>query len=328
MNPSLLEWAITSAALAVVLGFDLVIVGRRSHEPTMRECAVRLAFYLSLAVAFGIWVWTHHGTRYGMQFFAGWLTEYSLSIDNLFVFAIIMTSFNVPKHLRQEALFVGIILALVFRGGFIALGAVAIQRLSWTFYVFGAFMAYAAVKLACSGGEHDSDGENAVVRFARAHLNITEGWAGLRFFVKDGARWAMTPMFLVALALGTTDLVFALDSIPAVYGLTRQPYLVITATVFALMGLRQLYFLIGALLRRLVYLSRGLAMILAFIGAKMVLHALATNKVPFINGGAAVGVPEISTPLSLVFVVAVLTLTTVASLYRTRLASPDTEAAD
>lgn len=323
MDPSLLEWLVTFAGLALVLGSDLFIVARRAHEPTIREVAIRLSFYLSLAVAFGGWVWWHHGAKYGMQFFAGWLTEYSLSVDNLFVFVIIINSFNVPKKYRQEALFVGIILALSFRSVFIALGGVAVQRLSWTFYLFGAFMAYTAIKLLRhgdpAGGDDSEGGNNVVVRFARTHFNVTDRWAGVRFFVRDSSgAWALTPMFLVALALGTTDLVFAMDSIPAIYGLTRQPYLVFAANVFALMGLRQLYFLLGKLLNRFVYLSHGLAVILGFIGVRMVLHALHTNDVWFINSGRNVNVPEIPTPVSLAVVVGVLALTTAASLYRTR----------
>lgn len=324
MDPSLLEWLVTVGGLAAVLGFDLFIVARRPHEPSIREVATRLSFYLSLAVAFGVWVWWFHGARYGMQFFAGWLTEYSLSVDNLFVFVIIMNSFNVPRRYRQEALFVGIVMALLFRTVFIALGGVAAQRLSWTFYLFGAFMAYTAVKLlrhgdvADAGGE-SSGGNNAVVRFARTHFNVTDRWAGARLIVREpSGAWAITPMFLVALALGTTDLVFAMDSIPAIYGLTRQPYLVFASTVFALMGLRQLYFILGKLLNRFVYLSHGLAVILGFIGVRMVLHALHTNDVWFINSGRNVNVPEIPTPISLTVVVGVLALTTAVSLYRTR----------
>ena len=324
MDPSLLEWLVTVGGLAAVLGFDLFIVARRPHEPSIREVATRLSFYLSLAVAFGVWVWWFHGARYGMQFFAGWLTEYSLSVDNLFVFVIIMNSFNVPRRYRQEALFVGIVMALLFRTVFIALGGVAAQRLSWTFYLFGIFMAYTAVKLLRHGSVEDtggggSGGNNVVVRFARTHFNVTDRWAGARLIVREpSGAWAITPMFLVALALGTTDLVFAMDSIPAIYGLTRQPYLVFASTVFALMGLRQLYFILGKLLNRFVYLSHGLAVILGFIGVRMVLHALHTNDVWFINSGRNVNVPEIPTPISLTVVVGVLALTTAVSLYRTR----------
>ncbi len=326
MNLSLPEWAATLAVMIAVLLFDVVIIARRPREPTMAECAIRLSTYVGLAVLFGVWVWLRHGGQFGMQFFAGWLTEYSLSVDNLFAFVIIMASFNVPKVNQQEALFVGIVLALVFRGVFIALGGVAIQQLSWAFYLFGAFLIYTAVKFA-RRADYGGDGDNAVVRFARTYLNTTDRWEGLRFYVNEGSgqlpKRAMTPMFLVVLALASTDLVFALDSIPAIYGLTAEPYLVFTANVFALMGLRQLYFILGKLLNRLVYLSQGLAVILAFIGVKLVLHALHNNEVPFINGGAKVDVSEPSTVFSLVFVVAMLIGTTVASLYRTRAVAAD-----
>src|SRR4029453_8253518 len=226
-------------------------------------------------VAFGLWTWFYHGSQFGLEFFAGWLTEYSLSVDNLFIFLIIMASFNGPKKHQQQALLVGIILALVFRGIFIALGAVAINQFSWVFYLFGAFLVYTAINLA-RDTEHDDDAENVVVRFARKHLKLTDRWEGLRLWVKENGKRLMTPMFLVIVALGTTDLIFALDSIPAIYGLTQQPYLVFTANVFALMGLRQLYFLLGDLLKRLVYLSVGLSIILGFIGIKLILHALHT----------------------------------------------------
>ncbi|MGV0626070.1 TerC/Alx family metal homeostasis membrane protein [Mycolicibacter minnesotensis] len=323
MDPSLLEWLLTFAGLGVVLGFDLFLVARNVREPRLREVVTRLTCYIALAVMFGAWVWYYHGAKYGMQFYAGWLTEYSLSVDNLFVFVIIMNSFNVPRRYRQEALFVGIILALAFRAVFIALGGVAVQQLSWTFYVFGAFMAYTAVKLLRhddpTGEGQGEGGNNFLVRFARTHLNVTDRWAGIRLFVRDKAgSWAITPMFLVVLALGTTDLVFAMDSIPAIYGLTNQPYLVFTANVFALMGLRQLFFLLGRMLSRLVYLSQGLAVILGFIGVRMVLHALRTNELSFINSGRPLNVPEIPTAASLLAVLGVLALTTVASLYRTR----------
>lgn len=315
MNVSQLEWIITLGVTIAVLLFDVIVIGRRPHEPSRRETGTALTVYLGLAVAFGIWVWLFHGHRYGIEFFAGWLTEYSLSVDNLFVFLIIMASFNVPKKYQQQALLVGIILALILRGVFIALGAVAINQFSWVFYIFGAFLIYTAVSLA-RDTEHD-DSDNLVIRFARRHLRLTDRWAGLKLYLKDNGKRLMTPMFLVILALGTTDLVFALDSIPAIYGLTQEPYLVFTANVFALMGLRQLYFLLGDLLKRLVYLSRGLAFILAFIGVKLLLHALHQNEVPFINGGEHVAVPEIPTLLSLGVIVVTLAVTTAASLYQT-----------
>ena len=317
MQVSQVEWIITLAVTIAVLLFDIVVIGRRPHEPSKRELVTALSIYIGLAVAFGIWVYFFHGSQFGVEFFAGWLTEYSLSVDNLFIFLIIMASFNVPKKYQQQALLVGIILALIFRGIFIALGAVAINQFSWVFYIFGAFLLYTAVTLA-RDTDHDDDADNFVVRFARTHLQLTDKWDGLKLWVKENGKRLMTPMFLVIVALGTTDLIFALDSIPAIYGLTQEPYLVFTANVFALMGLRQLYFLLGDLLKRLVYLSQGLAIILAFIGVKLILHALHENELPFINGGEHVAVPEIPTLLSLGVIILVLVITTAASLYKTR----------
>nr|WP_221217687.1 MULTISPECIES: TerC family protein [unclassified Mycolicibacterium] len=318
VNVSPLEWFITIGVTVAVLLFDIIVVARRPHEPTMRECGIYLSVYVGLALAFGLWVWNFHGDQFGLEFYAGWLTEYSLSVDNLFIFIIIMASFNVPKVYQQEALLVGIVLALIFRGIFIALGAVAIEQFSWIFYVFGAFLLYTAIRLV-RDTDHDDDAENTVVRLARKYFPTTDKWDGLKLYLKVDGRRLMTPMFLVIVALGTTDLLFALDSIPAIYGLTREPYLVFTANLFALMGLRQLYFLLGDLLNRLVYLSQGLAFILFFIGVKLVLHALHENELPFINGGEGLHVPEIPTLLSLAVIVLTLFLTMVASLIKTRL---------
>ena len=319
MNVSALEWAITLAATLAVLSVDLTLAVRRPHRPTTAECVTALSIYVGLAIAFGLWVWSFHGGQFGLEFYAGWLTEYSLSVDNLFIFIIIMASFRVPKEYQQQALLVGIVLALVFRGAFIALGAVAIKEFSWIFYLFSAFLIVTAVKLV-RDTEHSDDADNAVVRFARTHLRTTDRWdGGLRLYLKQGGKRLMTPMFLVIVALGTTDLLFALDSIPAIYGLTKEPYLVFTANVFALMGLRQLYFLLGGLLNRLVYLSQGLAIVLFFIGVKLLLHALHENEVPFINGGEPLNVPQIPTLLSLAVIVLTLFLTMIASLAKTRM---------
>jgi tellurite resistance protein TerC len=334
MNVSVLEWVATLAVTLAVLLFDVAYVGRRPHAPSTRECVIYLTIYIGLALAFGGWVWLHHGGQFGLEFFAGWLTEYSLSVDNLFLFMIIMASFNVPKIYQQQALLVGIVLALVFRGIFIAIGAVAISAFSWVFYVFGLFLIYTGFHLARNknndkDGVNDSDdGQNWVVRFARRHLNTTDDWVGLKLFVKDGSTRLMTPMFLVIVALATTDIVFALDSIPAIYGLTDEAYLVFAANVFALMGLRQLYFLLGGLLKRLVYLPRGLAVILCFIGVKLMLHALNDNKLPFINGGEHIDVPEIPTLVSLGVIVGTLIITTVASLAKTGARQDTTDSAD
>jgi tellurite resistance protein TerC len=314
---SVLEWVVTLGVMAAVLLFDIVIMARRSGKPTMRNCAIALSAYVGLAVCFGLWTWYFHGQRFALQFFAGWFTEYSLSIDNLFVFVIVMTSFKVPEVYQRQALFVGIVIALIFRGIFIALGAAAIQRFSWVFYLFGAFLVYTAIRLARGAG-HDTNVENAAVGFARRHLNATDTWHGLKLYVKEGSRRSMTPMFLVILALGVADVIFALDSIPAIFGLTREAYLVLAANVFALMGLRQLYFLLADLLQRLVYLSKGLGVILLFIGIKLILQALRDNDLPFINGGKHVDVPEIPTLFTLAFIVVTLAITAAASLYSTR----------
>jgi tellurite resistance protein TerC len=317
MHVHLLEWIFTLVITLVVLLFDVFVMARGSDEPSMRRSAVGLSAYIGLAICFGIWTWFFHGQQYGIQFFAGWLTEYSLSVDNLFIFVIIMASFGVPRIYQREALFAGIVIALIFRGVFIALGAAAIQRFTWVFYIFGAFLVYTAAKLA-RGATHDGDAENAVVRFARKHMSVTDDWHGRRLVVKDAGRRAITPMALVVIALGATDLVFALDSIPAIYGLTSEAYLVLAANVFALMGLRQLYFIVEGLLQRLVYLSKGLAVILVFIGVKLILHALHANDVPFINGGKHVDVPEIPTLLSLAVIAVTLVVAAVASLVATR----------
>jgi tellurite resistance protein TerC len=311
------EWIVTLGVTIAVLLFDVVVIARRPREPGMRECAVALLAYIGLAMVFGSWVWFFHGHRFALEFLAGWITEYSLSVDNLFIFIIIMTAFNVPKVYQQQALFVGIVIALLFRGTFIALGALAIQQFSWVFYIFGAFLVYIAVRLA-RDSQRDAGVENAVVRFARRHLNTTDRWDGLKLYVKCGSSRLLTPTLLVILALGGADLMFALDSIPAIYGLTREAYLVFAANVFALMGMRQLYFLLGGLLKRLVYLSQGLAVILLFIGVKLILHALDENDVPFINGGERVNVPAVPTSLSLAVILVTLVVTAAASLYATR----------
>lgn len=321
LHISPLEWILTLAVSISVLLFDVLVIARRPREPTMAECGIALSCYLLLAGLFGAWIWFGHGARFGMQFFAGWLTEYSLSVDNLFVFALIMASFNVPRRYQQEVLFFGIIVALMFRGVFIGVGAVAIAKVSWTFYLFGVFIIWTAFRLLLGSAE-DSDGDNAVVRFARKYLNTGDKWEGMRLFGFEAGRRVVTPMFFVVLALGSTDLLFALDSIPAIFGLTREPYLVFSANVLALMGLRQLYFLLGGMMKRLVYLSRGLSLILLFIGIKMLLQALRGNELSFVNGGRAVEVPKISTATSLAVIVILLIGTAVISLYRTRRVPP------
>jgi tellurite resistance protein TerC len=319
---SLLEWLVMLAVTIGVFAFDVAIVARRPREPTMRECVISLSVYVGLAVLFAIWVWLFHGQRYAIEFLAGWVTEYSLSVDNLFLFIIVMATFNVPKVFQQQALLVGIVVALVFRGIFILLGGLAIERFSWVFYIFGGFLIFTAIRLV-RDSDRDVDADNPVVRYVRRRLNTSDRWDGLKLYVKDGSRWRLTPMLLVILALAGTDLFFALDSIPAIFGLTREPYLVFAANVFALMGLRQLYFMLAGLIQRLVYLPLGLGVVVLFIGIKLILEALRENNLPFINGGQQVNVPEIPTLLSLAVIVVTLVVAAAASLYTTRVGDTD-----
>jgi len=309
-------WWTTLIVTTTFLLVDVLIIGRRPHEPSMKEVSRDLAFYIGMAVLFGIGVFYFAGQQYGTEFFAGWLTEYSLSIDNLFIFLIIMNKFAVPRQLQQTALLIGIVLALVMRGIFIAIGAAAINQFSWVFYLFGAFLIYTAYKLAKEGPEDDDEFEESrLVLWVEKRFPATKEYDGAKLFVKENGKRLITPMFIVIVTLGTTDLLFALDSIPAIYGLTKEPYLVLTANVFALMGLRQLYFLIGGLLQRLIYLTYGLAFLLGFIGIKLLLHALHENELPFINGGHHVEwAPDIPIWLSLVVIVGTLVVTTVVSL--------------
>jgi tellurite resistance protein TerC len=330
-------WIASITLLVGLLAVDVFVIGRRPHEPTLRECAIAISFFIGLAVAFGLGVLWFAGGRYAGEFYAGWLTEYSLSVDNLFVFVIIMAKFGVPRKYQQTALLVGIILALVMRGIFIALGAAAIENFSWIFYLFGAFLIYTAVKLVREGesGEEDFE-ENRLLKWVEHRFPATQEWHGVKLIATVDGKKLITPMLIVILALGTTDLLFALDSIPAIYGLTKEPYLVFTANVFALMGLRQLYFLIGGLLTKLVYLSIGLSVILGFIGVKLIMEALHVNELPFINGGEHIdAVPEIPIWLSLTVILGTLAVTTVASILKVRrdpaaaadLPSPDADEA-
>jgi tellurite resistance protein TerC len=312
-------WVPTLLLYAVLFVVDLWVVGRRPHIPSTSECLRWLAFYVTVAVFFGVGLWVFTGRQQGVEFFAGWITEYSLSVDNLFVFLLIMARFYVPRELQQSALMWGIIIALVLRAIFIALGAAVLARYSWVFYLFGVFLILTAIKIAREGETDDDEyQENALVRWVGRILPTTPDFHGPHLRALVGGKKLWTPMLLVLLSLGTTDLLFALDSIPAIYGLTDEPYIVFAANVFALLGLRQLYFLLGDLLNRLVYLSIGLAVLLGFIGIKLVLEALHDNNVPFINGGQPVPVPVPSIGFSLAFIVLTLTVTTVASLLKDR----------
>ncbi|MBL0748881.1 TerC family protein [Nocardioides baculatus] len=312
-------WIATGVVTVAIFTFDLFVVGRRPHEPSMKECATYLSIYVGLAIIFGIGVWITWDHQHGLEFFSGWLVEYSLSIDNLFIFIIIMAKFAVPKELQQYALMIGIVMALIMRAIFIAVGAAAISNFSWIFYLFGLFLVYTAFKLAREGGEDEDDEfeENRVVAFVEKRFPATSEWHGRELFHSEAGKRMITPMFIVIITLGTTDLLFALDSIPAIFGITKEPYLVLTANIFALMGLRQLYFLIGGLLQRLIYLSYGLAFLLAFIGVKLFFHALHENELPFINGGEHLDYAWLEIPiwLSLVVIVATLAITAALSLF-------------
>jgi len=303
-------WFTTIAAFIAVIAFDFYLVARNPRDPSMRESTIWVAVYVSLAVLFGLGVLAVAGPQYGGEFFAGWITEYSLSVDNLFIFVLIMSRFAVPREYRQKVLLIGIVIALLLRGIFIAIGAEAISRFDWMFYLFGAFLIYTAWKLIRHGDEDEEFKENRALRLVRRVVPSTDRYDGARMTTVIDGRRLVTPMLIVMIAIGSTDLLFALDSIPAIFGLTQEPYLVFTANAFALMGLRQLFFLIGGLLDRLVYLSKGLAFILAFIGVKLILEAAHHHGVAW--------APEVPILVSLGVIVGTLAVTTVASLAKSR----------
>ncbi|MET7335467.1 TerC family protein [Nonomuraea sp. NPDC005650] len=307
-------WIAVIGGLLVVLAIDLWIVDRgEAREFSMRQASYWVTFYVALAVVFGVLLWVTVGGGKAGEFFAGYITEYSLSVDNLFIFFIIMSRFAVPRQYQHKVLLVGILLALVMRGIFIALGAAALERFSWLFYVFGAFLVYTAINLVRQHlkGEEEEFNENVVLRWVRRAFPTTDGYVGSKVTVKIDGRRMVTPMLIVMVAIGSTDLLFALDSIPAIFGLTKDPFIVFTANAFALMGLRQLYFLLGGLLQRLVYISYGLAFILGFIGVKLILEALHASHVSW--------APEIPIWVSLSVIGATMVITTVASLIKARI---------
>ncbi|MFD6950233.1 tellurium resistance protein TerC [Nocardiopsis sp. TSRI0078] len=304
-------WAVTITTLLAVIAVDFVIIARRPHEPSMREAAAWIGVYVSLAVVFGVGLGFLSTPAQSLDFFTGWIVEYSMSVDNLFVFILILGSFAVPPKHRQRVLLVGIALALLFRGLFIALGAAVVNAFAGVFFLFGAFLLFTAWKLIADSGDDDEEyKENAAVRLVRRLLPTTDKYHEAKLTVRLDGRRVVTPMLLVMIAVGLTDILFALDSIPAIFGITQEPYLVFTANAFALMGLRQLYFLIGGLLTKLVHLNKGLAVILGFIGLKLVLHAL--------HETTDWHVPEIGTLTSLLVIIATLAITTVTSLVSSR----------
>ncbi|MGP4112640.1 TerC family protein [Streptomyces sp. 4N509B] len=311
MDVSLAAWLITIAVLCALIAVDFFF-GRKPHEVSLREAGTWSVIWIVLACLFGLGLLLMGEGQASGEFFAGYVTEKSLSVDNLFVFVLIMTKFAVPPAYQARVLMVGVLMALVMRAIFIAVGAALIAAFSWVFYIFGAFLIWTAWKLIkeARGEQHDEEyEENRLLKMVERRFPATDQYHGTRLVIREGGRRLITPMLVVMLAIGSTDLLFALDSIPAIFGLTEDAYIVFTANAFALMGLRQLYFLIGGLLKKLVHLSYGLSVILGFIGVKLVLHALHES---------GVHVPEISTPLSLGVICVVLVVTTVTSLLATR----------
>ena len=307
MNVSLTVWLLTIVALCVLVGADFFI-GRKPHDVSVKEAGIWTVVWVVLACLFGLGLLLFVGGKPTGEFFAGYITEKSLSVDNLFVFVLIMGKFAVPSQYQQRVLMVGVVMALVLRAGFIAAGAAIISAFSWVFYLFGAFLIWTAWKLvqdARKDGHDEEYEENKLLKMVEKRFGVADRYHGTKLWIEENGKRVMTPMLVVMLAIGSTDVLFALDSIPAIYGLTQDPYIVFTANAFALMGLRQLYFLIGGLLKKLVHLSYGLSIILGFIGVKLVLHALHES---------GVHVPEISIPFSLGFIVLVLTVTTLTSL--------------
>ena len=310
---------ITFVVLALFFIVDLFVIGRRPHVPSTKECVQHIAFFVVMALIFGGCIWFFAGSKPAIEFYSGWLTEYSLSIDNLFVFVIIMSNFAVPKQIQKYVLSIGITIALIFRGIFILIGAALISRFTWVFFLFGAFLIYTAVKLVLGGDEDEEYHENVIIRNLRKIIKITDDYDGEKLrTTKNGVRY-WTPMLIVFLTIGTTDVMFAFDSIPAIFGLTKDPFLVFTSNVFALLGLQQLYFLLGELLDKLVYLPLGLSVVLGFIGVKLIMEALHGNSLPFINGGQPIAwVPEVPTWLSLAVIVVAIGGAALASVLKMR----------
>ena len=309
MNLSNSIWIGTVAFIVGLLVFDLLASSRKAHDVSFKEASFWSVFYIAVALIFGAWVWIEFGDQFGKEYFAAYVVEKSLSVDNLFVFVIILANFAVPSIYHQRVLMVGIVLALIMRAIFIALGAAALATFSFTFVIFGAILLWTGVKLFQHWDEDPDLNDNAIVRYARKRFAFTDQYHGTKMFIKENGKRYATPLLLVMVAIGSTDLLFALDSIPATFGVTQEPFLVIAANAFALLGLRALYFLIKGLLQRLIYLSLGLAFILIFIGAKLIL--LWAHEI-------WVEVPKVSTNTSLLVICLILIVATVASLIKSK----------
>ncbi|UCM89807.1 TerC family protein [Streptomyces marincola] len=319
MDVSLTMWVVSVLVLCALIAVDFFF-GRRPHEVTLREAGTWTVIWIALAVLFGLGLWLMEGGTPAGEFFAGYVTEKSLSVDNLFVFVVIMAKFAVPAEYQARVLLIGVLIALVLRAAFIAAGAALIAGFSWIFYIFGAFLIWTAwkwIKDALGDDEEEEYKENRFLKMVERRVPSTDQYHGTKLWIHENGRRLITPMLIVMLAIGSTDILFALDSIPAIYGLTEDPYIVFTANAFALMGLRQLYFLLGGLLKKLVHLSYGLSAILGFIGVKLILHALHES---------GVHVPEISTFVSLGVICGILIVTTVTSLIAARRAERSAEA--
>ena len=324
-------WLGFNAFVLALLALDLGVFHRKSHTVGFKEALGWTVAWITLALCFNAGVWHFAGGPKALEFLTGYVIEYSLSADNVFVFAMLFSYFAVPAHYQHKVLFWGILGALVMRLGMILLGTALITKFAWIIYVFGAFLIFTGIKMLLKSDEEIHPERNPLVRLFKRFMPVTPEFRGDRFFVRENGVLLATPLFVVLLMVEFTDVIFAVDSIPAIYGLTEQAYIVFTANAFALMGLRQLYFLIGGLLERLIYLAQGLAVILAFIGVKLLLHAMHVNELPFINGGEPMlWAPEIPIWFSLLFIGATVTVATIASLVvthrRGRLAPPDADA--
>ncbi|NUQ87973.1 MULTISPECIES: TerC/Alx family metal homeostasis membrane protein [Glycomyces] len=317
LDISPLTWALTIGLIVVLLAVDLLLAALRPHHVGFKEATAWSVIYIAIAVLFGVWFGMQYGNAAGTEYFAGYIIEKSLSVDNLFVFVIIMTTFAVPDHHQHKVLTFGIVLALIMRAIFIALGSALINSFSFMFLVFGLLLVYTAIQLFRHRDEDPDVESNLMVRGARRFLPVSADYIGGKLFAKEGGRKVVTPLFIVLIAIGSVDLLFALDSIPAVFGVTQEAYIVFTANAFALLGLRALFFLVKGLLDRLVYLSLGLSLILLFIGAKLIMH--------WAHVDVNTSIPEITTPVSLGVVIGVLVIVTIASLIKTR-GNPDEKA--
>jgi tellurite resistance protein TerC len=313
---------VSMVVLTLILLADVLIIFKRPHVPSAKESTLWVAFYALLAVGFGGLIAWIGNPEAASQFYAGWLTEYSLSVDNLFVFVIIMSRFSVPKKYQQEVLMVGVVMALVLRGLFILAGAALIESFSAIFYLFGAFLIYTAYHQAFRTEDADEESESKLIVLLRKRIHVSDSFDGAKVRTLIDGKKVFTPMIVVFLAIAVTDVMFAFDSIPAIFGITTDAFIVFAANVFALMGLRQLYFLLGGLLDKLEFLKYGIAFILGFIGVKLVAHAMHVNELPFINGGKSIDwAPEISTNTSLIVIVSSIGIAAIASAVKLKLSA-------